>query len=108
MPVAVVIFAVAVGLAGAYYLFFSRSAKLLSGIEGDATNDRRHRLRRANGAALLVLAPLLLAGFALNEHRHPWLFIFDWVAVVLLLAVVMALASIDVRLTARFRRRFRP
>ena len=105
MPVAVaLVIAAVVAVAGGYYLFFSRAARRLAPMEGDDVNGRRHRLRRTNGAVLVALAGLFAAGSLLDPRRHPWAYVTVWFTIVFLLAVVMSLATIDVRLTARLRR----
>ncbi len=108
MPTAVVIFAAVVAAAGGYYLFASRSAARLAGVEPTPANARRRRLRRVSGAILVALAGLLVAGFAVNADRHPAVYLSVWAAIVVLLGVVIQLASIDLRLTARLRRDFKP
>ena len=104
MPVVAVVFSLLLAMAGAYYLFVSTAAERLAGVEGEAVNGRRQRLRRANGAAMVVLAGLFYAGFALDPDRWRKAYAVVWLAVVVVLAVVLALAIIDLRLTAGLRR----
>ena len=108
VPVVAAIVALIVGAAGWYYLFYSNAARRLAPVEGSAANDRRHRLRRANGAVMLVVAGLFYAGFTLNPDRSRVPFLVVWTAVMLLLIVVVALAFVDVRLTAKLRRTPKP
>ena len=107
VPAVAAILALLVGIAGWYYLFYSRAARRLAGVEESAANTRRHRLRRVNGGVMLVLAALFYFGFALDPHRQPRPFVIVWIAVVVLLGVVLTLAVIDLRLTAGIRRRLR-
>ncbi len=107
VPAVAAILALLVGIAGWYYLFYSTAASRLAGLEESAANGRRRRLRRVNGGVMLVLAGLFYLGFALDPHLQPKPFVSVWVAVVVLLAVVLALAVIDLRLTAGIRRRLR-
>ena len=108
VPAAAAILALIAGAAGWYYLFYSRAARRLAGVEASAANDRRHRLRRANGAALLALGGLFYAGFTINERLHSAAFLIVWAAVFVLLVVVVSLAFVDVRLTAKLRRTLKP
>ena len=102
------IFALLTGIAGWYYLFFSKAASRLAGVEDEALNRRRVRFRRAGGVAMLLLAVCFYAGFyAVDADVAPGAFLAVWVAVFVLLLVVMVLAIIDVRLTARIRQRRR-
>lgn len=97
------ILALLVGVAGWYYLFYSKAAVRLSGIEDPRLNQRRQRLRRTNGVVMLVLAVLLYAGT--DERNTPRSFALVWLSVFLLFFAFVALAVADIRLTARLRRR---
>lgn len=90
-------------MAGWYYLFYSQAAVLLGAIEAPALNLRRRRLRRANGVVMLVLAVLLYAGT--DERNTPQSFVLVWLGVLVLFFAFVALAVMDLRLTARLRRR---
>ena len=105
MPGVAAILALWAGVAGWYYLFYSKSARRLAPVEDPATNDRRHRLRRANGAVLLAVGGLFYAGFTVDPHRRPGWYVVVWSAVLLLLGVLLVLVLLDMRLTARLRRR---
>jgi drug/metabolite transporter (DMT)-like permease len=100
------IFALLTGAAGWFYLFYSRGAHGLSGIEDQRLNGRRIALRRVGGLAMLLLGGFFFALFYAFEdpHRQPALFLGVLVAVFLLLIVLVVLAMIDVRLTRRLRR----
>jgi drug/metabolite transporter (DMT)-like permease len=96
------ILALLIGVAGWYYLFYSQAASRLGSIESPASNQRRRRLRRVNGAVMLVLAVLLYAGFSTEQ---PQAFLLVWLGVCVLLAIVMVLGIADVWLTAKLPRR---
>ena len=99
------ILAFVVGVAGWYYLFYSKAAGRLGGIESPAANNRRSRLRRINGVAMLLLAVGFYAGFKFDPDSHPAVFLCLWIVVMLLLLLVVVLAIADLRLTARLRRK---
>jgi hypothetical protein len=94
------ILALLTGVAGWFYLFYSRAAHGLAGYERDRLNVRRIRLRRVGGVVMLLLAVGFYLGFyAADPDRHPRLFAWVWMGVLLLLVVIVVLAMIDVRLT---------
>jgi peptidoglycan/LPS O-acetylase OafA/YrhL len=93
------------GIAGWFYLFYSRAAQGLAGLEHSDLNRRRSRLRRAGGGAMLLLSIALALGFYAIDRDRPALFLAVWGAVLVLLAAVMVLAMIDVRLTLKLRNR---
>ena len=99
------IFALLTAAAGWYYLFYSRAAQRLSGIEDQALNDRRVRLRRVGGVAMVLLGAFFFAGsYAFDDPRQtPGAFLGVWTAVFGLLIVIVVLAMLDVRLTRRMR-----
>lgn len=109
MPVTSAILALLTGVAGWYYLFFSKGAVGLAAFEEQRINRLRVRLRRVNGGVLLLLAVGLYVGFAtLNEEPFDArLFVLVWSAVMILLGLVVILALIDVRLTRRLRKQRR-
>ena len=103
------ILALLTGVAGWFYLFYSRAAHGLAALEDQRLNRKRVRLRRAGGAAMLLLAVGFYVGFyAADPGVHPKLFVAAWIAVLVLLAAIVVLALIDVRLTFRLRRRRHP
>src|SRR5436853_9719 len=55
--------ALLIAAAGWHYLFYSRAAERLAGVEQQRLNRLRVVLRRAGGAVLLVLGPTFFAGF---------------------------------------------
>jgi hypothetical protein len=100
------ILALLIGAAGWHYLFYSPAARRLGAIEHPAVNLKRSRLRRANGVALLMLAGLFYAGFyAVDDRQTPQTFVLVWLGVFVLLFIVVVLAVIDLRLTAKLRRK---
>ncbi len=107
MPAVAAILALLVGIAGWFYLFYSRSAGRLAALEGPVASGRRQRLRRANGGVMLVLAGLFYGGFTIDPAAAPRPFVAVWLAVVGLLAVLLLLVFLDLRLTAQLRRRRR-
>lgn len=102
------ILALLTGVAGWFYLFYSRAGQHLTGIEDDRLNRRRIALRRVGGGIMLLLAVGLYVGFnAADPDAHPRAFVLIWVAVLALMAALVTLALIDVKLTLRLRARLR-
>src|SRR5688500_17359011 len=101
------IFALLTGAAGWFYLFYSRAAHRLSGIEDQRLNARRIALRRVGGVAMLLLGGFFFAGFYAFEdpNQKPTAFLAVWLTVFGLLVVLVILALIDLRLTRQLRRR---
>jgi hypothetical protein len=108
MHVLSAIVSVLIAAAGWHYLFFSVAASRLLGVEDAATNRRRVRLRRTNGAVMLVLSGLLFYGLWTFDQEHiesnSERFVLIWIAVLVLLMVVLFLGIIDLRLTNKLRR----
>lgn len=107
MPLIAAILALLVGIAGWFYLFYSKAAHRLAAVEASPVNRLRQRLRRLNGAVMVVIAALFYTGFAINPDLQKRTYLAVWSGVMLLLLVVLALAVIDLRLTASIRRRLR-
>lgn len=100
------VFALLTGIAGWFYLFYSKAAVHLGDIEQERFNRRRIRLRRGGGAAMLLLAVLFYAGFnSVDPSRTPEAFVAVWLGVCGLLLAIIILALLDVRLTWRLRQR---
>ena len=100
------ILALLIATAGWHYLFYSRAAERLGGVEEDRLNRLRVRLRRTGGVVLLVLGPTFFAGFrtVLPETRFdPTTFLALWLAVLALMGLMIILALVDVRLTWKLR-----
>src|SRR3712207_303702 len=97
--------ALLIGIAGWYYLFYSKVASNLAGIEAQRLNRLRVWLRRAGGLVLVVLAPVFFAGFhTVDPAEDPQAFVAVWVCVMCLLGVNVLLAMVDVGLTIKLRR----
>lgn len=107
-------FAFVVGAAGWFYLFYSRAAHRLEGVEDPALNLRRIRLRRIGGFLMLLLATATIMGFYTftgetesGALRNEMGFMLSWLAVLVLLLGIVVLGLIDLRLTMRLRRQHR-
>ena len=99
------VLALLIGIAGWYYLFYSRAAEKLVGVESQRLNRLRVWLRRAGGVVLLLLAPMFFAGFnTVDADADPETFLAIWVVVMALLGVNVLLAMVDVGLTWKLRR----
>jgi hypothetical protein len=102
------IFALLVGAIGWYYLFYSRAASNLGGLEDARNNRLRGVLRRLNAIIMLLMA----VGIALGTYRFDRQgaeneFVLTWAAVMFLLLLFVVLALIDVRLTWKLRQSMR-
>lgn len=98
------VFALLTGVAGWHYLFFSKAAANLAGVEEQRLNLRRVVLRRVGGGVMLALGILFYAGFnAVRPFEQPGAFVTIWMGVFLMLALIMVLALIDIRLTWKIR-----
>ena len=102
MAVVVDIFSLLTAVAGWYYLFYSRAAQRLEAIEEAKINVRRVMLRRVGGGIMLLLAVCFCAGF--QEGLSNAVFLRVWLAVLVLLGAIVALALYDVRLTWKLHR----
>jgi hypothetical protein len=102
------IFALLVGISGWFYLFYSKAAKNLSGIEDPRLNQQRTYLRRTNAVLMLALAVcfVVLMYRSIPQERAVEAAAMLAMIVALLLAILV-LALIDVRLTAKLRARLR-
>jgi peptidoglycan/LPS O-acetylase OafA/YrhL len=99
------IFALAVAAAGWYYLFYSRAAGKLAGLEAERLNRRRVRLRRLGGGMMVLMGLCFAVGFySFDRSAPPAGFVFIWAAVLLLMAMIVVLGLVDLRLTMRLRR----
>jgi uncharacterized protein YjeT (DUF2065 family) len=97
-------FSLLVAAAGWFYMFYSRAAHQLAGIESAAANQKRVRLRRIGGCSMILLAVVFYIGCdALNRHDLQ-LFSGMMLAVLGLLALTLFLALLDIRLTRDLRR----
>ena len=100
--------ALLIGIAGWFYLFYSRAAVNLSNLEDAKLNARRTSLRRVGAIVMLALSVLIAVGsYGFNlEHPTPRFFLL-WIVVMGLLMMMMVLGFVDVLLTARLRRNLR-
>jgi hypothetical protein len=100
------ILALLIAIAGWFYLFYSRAAHKLQGVEDPVTNNRRIRLRRINGFVILLLGITMYAGFRTVSTNPPTMaFLVVWLAVFVLMMIMVTLGMIDVRLTRKLRDR---
>src|SRR5580765_2737784 len=98
------IFSLFVAACGWYYMFYSRAASRLSGIEGPNVNTVRVWLRRMNGLLMFLLAICFFAGFfAVDLDKPTKMTAIVWLAVCGLVLALLALGLVDVRLTWRLR-----
>ena len=99
--------ALLIAVAGWHYLFYSRAAERLAGVEEDRLNRLRVRLRRVGGVVLLALGPTFFAGFRTLDPTADFdagTFLGLWLSVMGLMGVMVVLALVDVRLTLKLRR----
>jgi L-asparagine transporter-like permease len=102
------ILALLCGVAGWFYLFYSKAAARLSYVELKRDNALRVSLRRICGAAMFLLCFVLYVAInAVDDQTSPRAFLIVWLAVLLLLLVIVPLSMIDLRLTAKLRHRIR-
>ena len=105
----VAIFSLLVAVAGWHYLFYSRAAQRLEGIEDERLNRKRVLLRRIGGGVMLGLAGCFLSlfwSFDLDRTEHvSATFFVVLLAIFGLLATIVVLALIDLRLTHQLRKR---
>jgi hypothetical protein len=105
-PILAGIFALVIGAAGWYYLFYSKAAEKLQGIEDQAINRRRVTLRRTGGFCMILLAMSMYVGVVAFDWERPTIgFGLTWVLVMALVFVITLLALIDLRLTKQLRDR---
>ena len=101
MNVVADMFSLLTGVAGWYYMFYSHAAQKLERIEAARLNALRIRLRRTNGFIMLLLAGCF---YAACHRTEPHQFLVLFMAVLVLLAVIVSLALVDVRLTWKLRK----
>ena len=94
------------GVAGWFYLFYSKAAGGLGAVEEQRLNARRVWLRRVGGSVMLALAVLMYLGWYAVSLDPPTLAAaWVWLAVLVLLGMLSLLALVDLRLTLRLRSR---
>lgn len=102
------ILALLVAAAGWHYAFYSRAASQLAGVESDAANRLRVRLRRVNGCLMIVLGALFFLGSAaLDQQWRPRTTGLILLGMLLVLSTVSAMALVDLSLTRRLRQQLR-
>ena len=99
------IFALLVGVAGWYYMFYSSAAANLSGVERPDVNRVRVLLRRFGGLMMICLAVAFYVGAMAVHQQRAAVALTCLVIVVVLLCVVVALGLIDLWMTRRLRSR---
>ena len=99
------IFALIVGAAGWFYMFYSRAALKLASMEPPQANQRRVRLRRACGFVMILLAFVFYAGCVALDRERWSLAMLYMMAVFVCMLVILLLAWIDVRMIRDLRRR---
>lgn len=95
--------ALLIAVAGWYYMFHSRAAQRLDGVEMEHLNRRRIRLRRFGGGMMLLLAFCFYVAAKIDESASPRPWMLLWFAVAALLLAIVVLALIDLRLTWRLK-----
>jgi UDP-N-acetylmuramyl pentapeptide phosphotransferase/UDP-N-acetylglucosamine-1-phosphate transferase len=98
------IFALLVGAAGWFYMFYSRAASNLTGVESEPDNRLRIRLRRVGGLTMIVLAFVSYAACVAIERERAIEAAWYLLAVLMLLGAILVLGLIDLRLTQKLRR----
>jgi drug/metabolite transporter (DMT)-like permease len=98
------IFSLLVAAAGWFYLFYSRAAQKLAGVEGTRANAQRVRLRRINGVAMILLGAAFYVGCNALVRHELSLFAGMMFAVLTLLATTLVLGLLDLRMTRKLRR----
>jgi|SRR6266571_2269368 len=97
-------FSLFVAACGWYYMFYSRAASRLSGMEDANINAVRIWLRRINGLLMFALAICFFSGFFAVDLDHPTkMTAIVWLAVCGLILALLALGLVDLRLTWRLR-----
>ena len=101
------IVALLIAAVGWYYLFYSRAAQRLEGVEEQRSNRLRGLLRRVNAVIMLLMAVGIGWGTIRMQRMAIETTVLIWSGVLLLLFVSVVLALIDVRLTVKLRRTLR-
>src|ERR1041385_2704817 len=97
--------ALSIAATGWYYLFYSRAAIGLAGMEAAGGHLLRARPRRLGGFLMLLLGILFFAGFFAVDQSSPSRgFVLVWLGVFLVVLMILVLAMVDLRLTLRLRR----
>jgi UDP-N-acetylmuramyl pentapeptide phosphotransferase/UDP-N-acetylglucosamine-1-phosphate transferase len=98
------IFCLLTGAAGWFYLFYSRAAHRLGGIENERINQARIRLRRMGAGVMILLAIAFAVGYYGTNVREPTpRFAIAWGCVLVLLPVMVGIGLADLRLTRKLK-----
>ncbi len=98
------IFSLLVAAAGWFYMFYSRAAHHLQGLENDLLNLRRIRLRRIGGFIMFLLAIAFFVLFQPYVWDSSMGALGMLLVVMFLLLALVVLALIDLRLTWQLRK----
>jgi peptidoglycan/LPS O-acetylase OafA/YrhL len=102
------ILALLIGVAGWFYLFYSRAVSNLANLEDLRINRFRMALRRVGALVMLLLGILISVGAYAFDPEHPSPpFFFTWMIVLVLLLAIVVLGLVDVRLTYKLRHTLR-
>ena len=102
------ILALLIAIAGWFYMFYSRAAANLGGVEDAALNERRIRMRRIGGFVMLLLAvAFFMLFYTFDSDDQAVQFVVTLLAVLVLLCMILVLGLIDLRLTMKLRRSVR-
>lgn len=99
------LFALLVGVAGWYYMFYSPAATSLAAIERPDVNRVRVLLRRLGGFMMILLAVAFYVGAMALIDENALVALVCLGAVTILLSIVIALGVVDLKLTRRLRSR---
>ena len=103
------LFALMCAGAGWYYLLHAGSAARLGGLEREADNRLRIRLRRWGGAGLVLIGVAFYVAFRIADNQtaahqgNPLWVALCLCAIIILLPIVLFLAWVDLRLTRKMR-----
>jgi len=98
------IFSLLVAAAGWFYMFYSRAAHQLQGMEHDVRNLRRIRLRRVGGFMMFLLAVAFFVLFQPYVWDSSIAALSTLLVVMFLLLAIVVLGLIDLRLTWQLRK----
>jgi hypothetical protein len=90
------VLALLIAASGWYYLFYSRAAHKLDGLDSKPVNVWRILLRRVNGGVIMLLGVAVFVG---SQNLPPVAFVAAWASAIGLLLLAVILAMIDIRLT---------
>ena len=97
-------FSLVVAAAGWFYMFYSKAAHNLVGMENDARNLRRIRLRRVGGFIMFLLAVAFFVLFQPYVWNSSVKALGMLLLVMFLLLAIVVLGLIDLRLTWQLRK----